>query len=147
MSVDVLTTWRTLLADLGDLGTALCTAIEADDVLGAIAAMMQMRRTRAALAQVEAPAMLRGDREELEAMAQVSSLTINARAAGAAMQRWHGRELPSPERLLASPLGIAVLADAMLPVVWDFELDVIALVGAEMAPVAEVLSALGQKRL
>src|SRR5262245_8742580 len=117
----------------------MCAAIESDDLLAAIAAMMQMRRTRATLAQIEAPAKLRGDREEIEAMAQVTSLTINARAAEAAMQRWHARELPGLERLLASPLGVAVLVDALLPLVWDFELDVVALVGVEMAPVAEVL--------
>jgi hypothetical protein len=147
MSVEVLNTWRTLLTDLGELGAALCAAIEADDVLGAIAAMMQLRRTRAAIARVEAPVALRGEREELEAMAQVTSVTVNARAAEGAMQRWRARELPSDTRLLGTPLGVAALADAMLPVVWDFEADVVALVGAELAPVAELLTALGQRRI
>lgn len=147
MSVEVLTTWRTLLGDLGELGGALCGAIEADDVLGAIAAMMQLRRTRSAIARVEAPVALRGDRDELEAMAQVTSLTVNARAAEGAMQRWLARELPNDVRLLGTPLGVAALADAMLPAVWDFEADVVALVGAELAPVAELLAALGQRRI
>ncbi|HSS01726.1 MAG TPA: 6-hydroxymethylpterin diphosphokinase MptE-like protein [Kofleriaceae bacterium] len=147
MSVEVLTQWRTLLTDIGELGGALCGAIEGDDVLGAIAAMMQLRRTRAELARVEAPIALRGDREELEAMAHASSLTVNARAAEGAMQRWLARELPDDARLLSSPLGVAALADAILPVVWDFEADVVALVGPEMAPVAELLTALGQRRI
>jgi len=147
MSVEVLTRWRTLLGDLGELGGALCGAIECDDVLGAIAAMMQLRRTRSAIARVEAPVALRGEREEIEAMAQVTSLTVNARAAEGAMQRWMTRELPSDTRLLGSPLGVAALADAMLPAVWDFEADVVALVGADLAPVAELLTALGQRRI
>ena len=37
MSLEVLTSWRTLLGELGELGHALCSAIEGDDVLGAIA--------------------------------------------------------------------------------------------------------------
>src|ERR1044071_517524 len=147
MSVEVLTQWRTLLTDIGELGGALCGAIEGDDVLGAIAAMMQLRRTRAELARVEAPIALRGDREEIEAMAHASSLTVNARAAEGAMQRWLGRELPGDARLLSSPLGVAALADAILPVVWDFEADVVALVGADMVPVAELLIGLGQRRI
>jgi hypothetical protein len=147
VSVEVLNRWRTLLTDLGELGRALCAAIEGDDVLGAIAVMMQLRRTRSELARVEAPIALRGDREEIEAMAQASSLTVNARAAEGAMQRWLARELPSDARLLSTPLGIAALADAMLPAVWDFEADVVALIGAEMAPVAELLTALGQRRI
>lgn len=147
MSLELLAGWRTLLGELGELGGALCGAIEADDVLGAIAAMMQLRRTRAAITRVEAPVDLRGDAGERAAIAEVSSLTIGARAAEAAMERWLGRELPGDARLLASPLGAAVLADAILPVVWDFEADVAVLVGAELAPVAEVLAAVGQRRI
>src|SRR5262245_7787949 len=147
MSVEVLTTWRTLLGDLGELGGALCNAIESDDVLGAIAAMMQLRRTRSSIARVEAPVALRGDRDEIEAMAHVTSLTVNARAAEGAMQRWLARDLPNDVRLLGSPLGVAALADVMLPAVWDFEADVVVLVGADLAPVAELLTALGQRRI
>src|SRR5258708_27700242 len=134
MSLEVLETWRELLGELGELGGALCGAIAADDVLGAIAAMMQLRRTRAALARVEAPVRLRGDAAELAAMAEVSSLTVDARAAEAAMQRWLERPLPGDARLLATPLGAAVLADTILPVVWDFEADVVVLVGAGLQP-------------
>lgn len=147
MSLEVLEAWHTLLGELGELGGALCGAIEADDVLGAIAAMMQLRRTRAAIARVEVPLTVRGDRDELAAIAQVTSLTINARAAEAAMRNWLDRELPGDARLLSSPLGIAALADAMLPVVWDFEADVAVLVGAGLAPVAELLAAVGQRRI
>src|SRR5262245_36229256 len=147
MSLEVLETWRTLLGELGELGTALCNAIAGQDVLGAVAAMMQLRRSRAALARVEAPVKLRGEASELAAMAEVTSLTIGARTAEAAMQRWLERPLPGDARLLSSPLGAAVLADAILPVVWDFEVDVAVLVGAGLEPVAEVLSSLGQRRM
>ncbi|HET7502725.1 MAG TPA: 6-hydroxymethylpterin diphosphokinase MptE-like protein [Kofleriaceae bacterium] len=147
MSLELLESWRTLLGDLGAVGGVLCNAIEADDVLGAISAMAQLRRTRAALAAVEAPVRLRGGRDELDAMAEVSALTINARVAEGAMQRWLARELPGDARLLASPLGAAVLADAMLPAVWDFEVDLAVLIGPGLQPVAEVLGALGQRRI
>jgi hypothetical protein len=147
MSLEVLERWRVLLADLGGLGGSLCSAIEGNDVLGAIAAMTQLRRTRAALARVEAPLRLRGSPDELEAMAEVSALTANARVAEAAMQQWIERPLPGDARLLASPLGIAVLADAMLPAVWDFEADLAVLIGAGLEPVADVLGALGQRRI
>ncbi|HMG24431.1 MAG TPA: 6-hydroxymethylpterin diphosphokinase MptE-like protein [Kofleriaceae bacterium] len=147
MSLEVLETWRTLLGELGELGGALCDAIAADDVLGAIAATMQLRRARAAIARVEAPVQLRGDADELAAMAEVSSLTIGAHTAEAAMQRWLERPLPGDVELLASPLGAAVLADALLPAVWDFEADVVVLVGAGLEPVAEVLGSIGQRRI
>lgn len=147
MSLEVLTTWRELLGELGELGGALIDAIEDDDVLNAVAAMMQLRRTRAAIARVEAPARLHGDAAELEAMAQVTSLTVDARTAEAAMQRWSERPLPGDARLLSTPLGVAVLADAILPLVWDFEADVVALIGSGLEPVAEILTALGQRRI
>jgi hypothetical protein len=147
MSLEVLDTWRTLLAEIGELGNALCTAIESDDLLGAVAAMMQLRSTRAAIARVEAPVKLRGDADEIAAMAEVSSLTIGARTAEVAMQRWLERPVPPDARLLASPLGAAVLADMLLPVVWDFEVDVVVLAGAGLEPVGEVLSSLGQRRM
>jgi hypothetical protein len=147
MALELLAAWRSLLGELGELGGSLCGAIEAGDVLGAIAAMMQLRRTRAAIARVEAPVALRGDPDEIAAIAEVSSLTVNARAAEAAMQRWLCRELPGDARLIASPLGTAVLADTILPVVWDFESDVAVLVGPDLAPVAEVLAAVGQRRI
>lgn len=147
MSLEVLETWQTLLGEISELGGALIHAIESDNLLGAVAAMMQLRSTRAAIARVEAPVRLRGDAVELAAMAEVTSLTIGARTAEAAMQRWLERPLPGDARLLSSPLGAAVLADAILPVVWDFEVDVAVLVGAGLEPVAEVLSSLGQRRM
>ncbi|HET9626315.1 MAG TPA: 6-hydroxymethylpterin diphosphokinase MptE-like protein [Kofleriaceae bacterium] len=147
MSLDVLNTWHAQLKELGELGDALCAAIAAGDVFGAISAMAPMRATRAALARVEAPLRLRGDADEIAALAEVSALTVHARVAEAAMQQWLDRELPGEPRLLASPLGIAVLADAILPPVWDFELDVVVLIGGALVPVADVLGALGQQRI
>jgi hypothetical protein len=147
MSLEVLESWRTLLVEIGELGGALCNAITGGDVLGAIAAMMQLRRTRAAIARVEAPVRLRGNPAEIAAIAEVSALTVGARTAEMAMQRWLERPVPGDARLLSTPLGVAVLADMLLPVVWDFEADVVVLVGAGLEPVAEVLSALGQRRI
>ena len=58
MSLELLDSWRTLLADVGALGTALCRAIEAGDVLAGVATMMELRRARSTLARVEAPVRL-----------------------------------------------------------------------------------------
>ncbi|HEY0193914.1 MAG TPA: hypothetical protein VGC42_22510, partial [Kofleriaceae bacterium] len=116
-------------------------------MLAAISAMAQLRRTRSALSRVEAPLRLQGTAAELAAMAEVTSRTIDARTAEAVMQRWLARELPGDARLLATPLGVAALADAMLPAVWDFEADVAVLVGRGLLPVVDVLGALGQRRI
>lgn len=147
MSLDVLASWRTLLVDLGQLGEALSQAIERDDVVGAISAMMQLRAVRSSLSRVEAPMMIKGELAELQAMRDVVSHVVSARAAEAMMTRWLERPIPGDARLLASPLGVAVLADALLPSSWDFECDLVVLIGAELAPVAEILADLGQKRI
>jgi len=146
VSRDVFTSWRSLLEDLGQLGEALRLAIEQDDVIGAISAMMQLRSVRSALARVEAPLAIKGELAELEAMREVIPHVVRARATEGMMACWLERSIPGDTRLLASPLGIAVLADALLPLSWDFESDLIILVGAELAPVAEVLADLRQKR-
>jgi hypothetical protein len=147
MPGDALVAWRELLGELGALGDGLCRAIEADDILGAIAATMQMRRVRSAIARVEAPLRLDGSREEIEALGELSALTVAARGAEGAMARWAARPLPALDVLLASPLGVVVAADAMLPAVWDFETDLVVLSGDALAPVAEILESLGQRRM
>jgi hypothetical protein len=147
VSLELLARWRPLLAELGDLGEALCEAITSADVLTAIAAMARMRQVRAEIARVEAPAKLRGDREEIAAMLEVTTQTVRARGAEAAMTHWLARSVPGDAVLLSTPLGIAALADAMLPPVWDYASDVVVLVGAGLEPVAEVLAGLGQARV
>lgn len=150
MSRDVLTSWHRLLAELGELGELLAAAIEGDDLLAAISAMMQLRRVRSELSRVEAPAgpgSLGADPVELRLLAEATALARKARATEAMMERWLARELPGDARLLGSPLGIAVLVDALLPPVWDFEADLVILVGAGLAPVAQLLVDLGQRRI
>jgi len=166
VSLELLERWRPLLAELGDLGDALCGAIEAGNALTAIAATARMRQVRAEIALVDqlsatlrvaarpgearacdAPAKLRGDREEIAAMLEVTTQTVRARGAEAVMQRWLARPLPGDAVLLSTPMGAAALADAMLPPVWDYGSDVVVLVGAGLEPVAEVLADLGQARV
>src|SRR3954471_13206111 len=103
-SLDTLAAWRALLAELGALGDSLCAAIEADELLTAIATMMQLRRVRSELARVEAPMVVRGDPAELAAIREVSVLAMRARAAEASMAQWLGRRLPGDAALLSSPL-------------------------------------------
>lgn len=147
MSLDVLSAWRSLLADLGGLGEALSSSIESGDVVGAISATMQLRSTRAALVRVEAPLAIAGDLAELEIMTDAIQHVVRARSAEAMMDSWLARTTSGDAELLASPLGVAVLADLLLPAVWDFETDLVVLVGDQLGPVADVLADLGQKRI
>ncbi len=142
MSVDA---WRTGLAEVDQLGGVLCTAIERDDVITAIATTCQLRRTRAALARIDAVAPT--ERRELATLADVAELVVRVRAVEEATRCWLQRPLPGDGALLATPLGTAVLADALLPEVWDFETDLVVLVGGELAPVAAILADLGQRRV
>jgi hypothetical protein len=147
MSLELFNRWTPLLTELGEMGLFLGQAIQADDLVSAISATTRMRTLRSDIARVEQPAQLRGDAAELELMRKVTTLTVDARAAEAAMNAWLSRSLPGDATLLATPLGCAVLADAMLPPVWDYETDVVVLVGAALAPVAQILADLGQRRI
>ncbi|HEY0253773.1 MAG TPA: 6-hydroxymethylpterin diphosphokinase MptE-like protein [Kofleriaceae bacterium] len=147
MSLELIDTWKTLLANVGDLGTALCSAIESNDVLSAVGAMFELRRVRSALARVEAPVRLEANPAVVAALEELSHALVNAKMAEAMMQRWLARPLPGDASLLRSPLGVAVLADAMLPEVWDYELDAVVLIGSGLEPVAEVLRDIGQQRI
>lgn len=147
LSLEALGAWRALLGRLNALAQALCGAIETDDTTAAIAVMMEMRRTRAALARVETPALADGTASEQAAMRDVARSVSDAIASESMMQLWLTRSLPAQDELLGSPLGIAALADAILPAVWDFEADVIVLVGEALAPVAQLLLDLGQVRV
>ena len=147
MSLEILDTWREILDDVGELGDALCRAIEGDDVLAAIATMVELRRARATLARIEAPAKLEGDERALQAMAEVGLRMNHARTADTVMARWLQRPIPGDARLLRTPLGVAVLADSMLPAVWDYETDAVVLIGNGLEPVAEILRDLGQRRI
>ena len=147
MSLELLDTWKILLADLGELGSALIRAIEAGDVVAAIGTMFELRRVRSALARVEAPVRLEANPAVVAGLEQVTHALVNARTAEAAMASWLARPLPGDAMLLRSPLGVAVLADRMLPEVWDTEIDAIIFIGAGLEPVAEVLRDLGQRRI
>jgi len=143
MATNRLDEWRFLLAELAALGEVLRGAITAGDVRGAIAAAMRMRGVRAAIGRVE----VTDPDVDGDAVRAATALAGHARVAEAAMQRWLARPLPGDAQLLDSPLGVAVLADALLPEVWDFEVDLVVLVGEALAPVAELLAALGQRRI
>jgi hypothetical protein len=147
LTLEALGAWRALLGKLNGLGVALCGAIETDDLSGAIATMMEMRRTRAALARVETPLLSDGTATEQAAMRDMSRSVSEALLSEEIMRQWLARPLPPQAELLASPLGIAVLADSILPAVWDFEADLIILVGEALAPVAQLLIDVGQARV
>ncbi len=147
MSLELLARWRPLLAEVGELGEALRAAIMRGDVVAAISANAALRRARSALSRVEAPANINGNHAELVAMREVAELTLRAQAADAMVTKWLGRQLPGDKVLLGSALGVAVLADAMLPPLWDYDKDLVVLVGTGLEPVATVLADLGQRRI
>ncbi len=147
MSAELIGAWQSSLGALGDLGAVLRDAIERDDAVGAIATMYEMRRTRSALARVEAPQTLQGSGDEAAAISELAMLVGAARAAEATMKQWLARPLPGDASLLATPLGTAALADSILPEVWDADSDLVVLVGAGLGGVAQILSDLGQRRV
>ena len=144
--VGALVAWHELLGQVADCGGALARAITTDDVAGAIVAMTELRRARAA-SRVEAPAQLDGSAAALALAAETAARVASARDVEAVSTRWLARGVPGDAQLLRSPLGVAVLADILLPETWDYDTDAVILVGAELAPVAEMLAALGQRRI
>ncbi|MFT3694226.1 MAG: DUF115 domain-containing protein [Kofleriaceae bacterium] len=147
MSLELIDTWKAVLANIGELGESLRVGIENNDVLGAVSAMFELRRMRSALARVEAPVRLEANPAVVAALEDLSVAMVNARVTEAMMQKWLARQLPGDATLLRSPLGVAVLADSILPEVWDYELDAVVLVGSGLEPVAQVLRDIGQRRI
>lgn len=145
-AIDTLAGWQGALLEIGALGEKLGDSIEHDDLVGAIATMMQLRRARSAVSRVESSSK-NLDTLDLDVVRMVRSSVARTRGVDEIMRQWLGRDLPADGTLLASPLGVAVLADAMLPASWDFERDLVLLVGAELAPVAHLLADVGQQRI
>ena len=131
-----------MLAEIGELGLALIDAVDREDVIIALATMMHLRRARTELARVAAPA-----RRDFEDNLEIQALLSGVRHAEAAMRCWQSRPLPDEAVLLSTPLGTAVLADAILPPVWDPESDLVVLVGAEVETIGVLLADLGQRRI
>lgn len=137
---------RELLFEVGELGDALCEAIDREDVIGAIAATTRMRAARATLAR-EGVTTIAPKLDDLADVVEVTSIALRARGADVAMQRWLARELPADDFLRRTPLGSAVIADAMLPPIWDAEIDLVVLFGPGWGLVGTILRDLGQRRL
>lgn len=146
MSLEALTTWSHQLAELAELGGALQAGIESGDSLAAIAAAIEMRRVRHALSLVETTAAA-VDARHAGALAETAQLAANANLACGMLDRWLGRTLASERELLATPIGVANVAESLLPGSWDFETQLVVLVGDQLAAVGEVLRALGQRRI
>ncbi len=130
-----------LLAELGHAGLALADAAARGDVIAALAASHESRRLRAELARKP----LTGDDPAL--LASLRGLVEGGRTAAAVADTWHERPLPPPQTLVASPLGVACLADELLPTTWDATTDLVVLLGPGLEPVAANLLDLGQARI
>ncbi|HEY4176520.1 MAG TPA: 6-hydroxymethylpterin diphosphokinase MptE-like protein [Kofleriaceae bacterium] len=138
--------WQGVLSQIGTLGDMLCDAIERDDLIAAIGTMMQLRRARTDVARVEVFAASL-DKVDADSLQTVRASIERSHAVEAVMSQWLSRAVPSDTQLLANPVGIAVIADMLLPAAWDFERDLVVLVGSELAPVAHLLADVGQSRI
>ncbi|MEZ4365255.1 MAG: 6-hydroxymethylpterin diphosphokinase MptE-like protein [Kofleriaceae bacterium] len=147
MSAEQLAAPAAALEELGATGRALIAAIEADDVVAALAASHAARAARARLARLEPPDDVEPSLEGLRALQALAGPRADARLAEQAFDRWLARPVAGDRELLRTPLGVATIADRLLPAVWDVATDLVVLVGAELGAVAGMLGALGQRRV
>ncbi|CAN5910193.1 hypothetical protein BH11MYX2_BH11MYX2_07990 [soil metagenome] len=138
--------WHGVLTQIGTLGDMLCNAIERDDLIAAISTMMQLRRARTDVSRVDVSAASL-DKVDAASLHTVRTSLERSHAVEAVMSEWLSRAVPGDTQLLADPVGIAVIADMLLPAVWDFERDLVVLAGSELAPVAHLLADVGQSRI
>ncbi len=131
-----------LLAELGHAGHALAEAAARGDLLGALAASHETRRLRAELARTSLADL--GDRDDLVTM---RALVAAGRTAVEIADTWRARPLPPAPVLIETALGVACLADELLPATWDVTRDLVVLVGPGLERVAEMLVDLGQHRV
>lgn len=134
------------LAELAELGRVMIEAIEADDDARLVAAMQLARGLRAGIGrfgglQDDGMTRSRGAVERLRGLVAAAQVTEKI------ADRWLARPLPPDRELLGRPGGDVFLADAMLPAVWDFERDLVVLVGPGVSPLASALERLGQQRI
>jgi hypothetical protein len=134
------------LAELAELGRAMIDAIEADDDARLVAAMQVARGLRAGIGRFGG---LHGDglTGSRQAVERLRGLVAAAQVTEKIADRWLARPLPPDRELLGRPGGDVFLADAMLPAVWDFERDLVVLVGPGIGPLAAALRRLGQERV
>jgi hypothetical protein len=145
-ATETLAAWQRTLAEIGHLGDLLCAAIEREDMVTAIATMMQLRRSRTDISRIDAS--VQGiELVDPVAIEVARAAVARTQAIGDIMGQWLARPLTPDAQLLQIPLGVAIVADAMLPAAWDFERDVAVLVGNELADVAQILVDLGQLRV
>ncbi len=140
---DAVSTCTRLLGELGLAGEALATAACDGDLIGALAASHETRRLRAELARHPLPADAADDLD----LRSLAAVVAGGRVTATTVERWHARELPPIDRLVRTPLGVACLADAMLPPTWDVSRDLVVLVGAGLEDLAIHLADLGQQRI
>jgi hypothetical protein len=134
-----------LLTDLAALAPIMIQAIEDGDDARLLAGLQAARSLRARLGTSGAVAHAQAD--SLADVARVRELLASAQVVEKIADRWLARPLPPDHELMATPDGRLYLADAMLPAVWDFERDLVVLVGPGVARLAGSLRQLGQQRI
>jgi len=134
-----------LLTDLAALAPIMLRAIEDGDDARLLAGLQTARSLRARLGASGAVAHARAG--SLADVERVRELLTSAQVVEKIADRWLARSLPPDRELMATRDGRLYLADAMLPAVWDFERDLVVLVGPGLARLAGSLRQLGQQRI
>jgi hypothetical protein len=141
---DRIAAWGQALGELIAHGRAMSDAVLAGDLVGALTASHEARGVRGRLAGIQPQAPTTP--AEITALAEARALVAPARVAERIVDRWRARSLPPDAELAATPVGAAVLADALLPPAWERDADLVVLVGPGWGMVTEILAALGQRR-
>lgn len=135
------------LADLAALAPAMVQAIEAGNEARLLAAIQVARGLRARLNGRDLTGEAGASLAAREVVDRLRELVSGAQLTERIADRWLARVLPGDRELLSRPGGDLFLADAMLPGVWDFQRDLVVLVGSGIAPLAAALRQLGQERI
>lgn len=138
------------LDELSGLSYGLLNAIDAGNEAAVLECVYEGRQARAALARTKREldaVTMTNTASELELMARVTELMGVIRVGDQATDQWLSRKLPDDEVMLRTEVGQIFLADAMLPAVWEYEHDIVVLVGRGLGPLAAQLIAFEQKRL
>lgn len=133
-----------LLAEICELAERAFADADLDAVLELA---LHARQARAAVAganqRVAAASTGAGD---VSIIARLASAAGRAQPGNDLLRQWSERPPPGADAL-GSGHGVVAFTEAMLPLTWDFDADVVLLFGRGLEPVAEVLLRCGQRRV
>tara|TARA_R110002096_G_scaffold434832_1_gene658107 strand:+ start:111808 stop:113748 length:1941 start_codon:yes stop_codon:yes gene_type:complete len=90
---------------------------------------------------------LNPDADDLVGLADSLTASQRAQAGDELLRQLHERALPEDAALLADPIGIVAIVEALVPTTWDFHEDLVILFGNGLDAPADVLGRIGQDRI